>query len=304
MNRPLPQGLWPVMLTSFKSDGSIDWNGIDAITDWYISSGAVGLFACCLSSEMYTLTPNERLRLTRRVSQRSNGRVPIVAPGTFGGDLGSQAEFIKQMADTGVTAVVVIPNQLVAENEGEEILRNRIERLLLLTDSIPLGLYECPLQYTRLISPDTLRYIAPTGRFLYLKSISSNVELVRFKIEAVRNTPLGLFNANTPTALTSLQNGAAGLSPISANYFPELFSWLCDSFHDCSEKTRSLQRMLTLMESITPVKYPASAKYFLQQRGLPIHTKCRVGKIFLSRDDTMFLDNLGEIVLELIKSNL
>ena len=48
----LPKGVWPVMLTPFTQDGAIDWDGVDAITNWYIDSGVAGLFAVCLSSEM------------------------------------------------------------------------------------------------------------------------------------------------------------------------------------------------------------------------------------------------------------
>src|SRR5690554_373098 len=100
------------MLTPFQEDGAIDWAGVDSLVDWYIDNGAGGLFACCLSSEMYHLTSDERLALARRVSQRAAGRVPVVATGTFGGPLAEQAGFIRRMAETGVAAVVVMPNQL------------------------------------------------------------------------------------------------------------------------------------------------------------------------------------------------
>ncbi|MEA3334438.1 MAG: dihydrodipicolinate synthase family protein [Chloroflexota bacterium] len=302
MNKTLPGGLWPVMLTGFNSDGSIDWHSVDELTDWYIASGAAGLFACCLSSEMYELTPEERLSLVQHVVGRSNGRVPVVATGTFGGKLANQAAFVKQMADTGVEAVVAIPNQLVAPDENETLILDRLEHLLVLTDPLPLGLYECPVPHERLIPPETSRQLAATGRFLYLKSISSDPDLTQGKIDAVQGSRLGLYSANTPTALAALQGGAAGVSPISANFYPELFAWLCSAFRDKPEQARYLQRMLTLMESVTSVNYPAAAKYFLQQRGLSIQTKCRVRNIVLSGENMRFIDNLLEVATDLASS--
>lgn len=48
----IPSGLWPVMVTPFHEDRSIDWRGVDALTDWYLSAGAVGLFAVAQTIEM------------------------------------------------------------------------------------------------------------------------------------------------------------------------------------------------------------------------------------------------------------
>ena len=40
MNSPsgIPSGVWPVMLTPFNSDNSIDWAAFDELVDWYIDS--------------------------------------------------------------------------------------------------------------------------------------------------------------------------------------------------------------------------------------------------------------------------
>ena len=71
----LPAGVFPTMITPFVPDGSaIDWVVLDKLVDWYIASGVTGLFACCLSSEMYELSADERVELARRVKQRAAGR--------------------------------------------------------------------------------------------------------------------------------------------------------------------------------------------------------------------------------------
>src|SRR5262245_49567051 len=149
-----PTGVWPVMLTPFREDLSIDWAGVDRLTDWYIDAGVAGLFAVAQSSEMFALDDGERLALARRVVQRAGGRVPVVASGTFVRSAEEQAEFIKRLYETGVRAVTLLSGMLATAEEDDATWRGRVERLLALTDPIPLALYECPAPYHRLISPE------------------------------------------------------------------------------------------------------------------------------------------------------
>jgi 4-hydroxy-tetrahydrodipicolinate synthase len=285
------------MLTAFREDGAIDWNGVDALTDWYIEAGAAGLFACCLSSEMYHLTEQERLELVRRVVHRANGRAPVVATGTFGGAIEQQAEFMKKMADTGVQAVVVITSQLAAPEAPDALFQRQLEELLIATDPIPLGFYECPTPYKRLLSPFVLRWAAQTGRFLYLKDTSCDLTAIQAKLEAIQPTRLGLFNAHQPTALESLKCSAAGVSPTAANFYPELFVWLCK--HHQRQAAADLQERLNEMTPITTLQYPSSAKYFLQKRGLPITTRCRSRNERLTEETIAKLDALRIMAQEI-----
>lgn len=298
MNSPTaPAGLVPVMLTPFRADGAIDFDGLDALIEFYLEAGATGLFATCLSSEMYDLSPEERLTLTRHVVARAGDRVPVVATGTFGGDIQEQAAFIRRIGDTGISAAITISSQLTELEGSPEMLRENLHALAVATDTVPLGTYECPVPYKVLLSPDLLRELAETGRFSYHKDTSCDMRDIGAKLDAVRGTSLNLFNANTPTALDSLRAGAAGLSPISANFYPELYGHLCRHFNDRARQSEIdyLQRMLTVMDGVTRLCYPHSAKIFLQNRGLPIETTCRIttpplpyeiGRMLLSLDET------------------
>ena len=60
MNR-LPEGLWPVMLTPYDRDMRVDVKALEELVNFYIDQGASGLFANCLSSEMYELGYDEQL---------------------------------------------------------------------------------------------------------------------------------------------------------------------------------------------------------------------------------------------------
>lgn len=288
----LPRGLWPVMLNAFHEDGSIDWPGVDALTDWYIEKGSAGLFACCGSSEMFHLNDVERLAVTRRVVNRAGGRVPVVATGTFGGPLEDQARVVRHMADMGVDAVVVIVCLLAGRDENEEVLKRNMDRLLELTDPVPLGLYECPTPYHRLISPELFGYLGGTDRFLYHKDTVCDIDLLRLKIDAARNTRIGVYNAHFETGLEGLRHGAAGISPVAGNVFPELFSWLCAEYDEQPETAEEVQRMMTSLAPVVNNKYLVTCKRYLQRIGLPITTRCRSTDAGLTEFDEGLIDGL------------
>jgi 4-hydroxy-tetrahydrodipicolinate synthase len=287
------------MLTAFHENGDLDWRGIEALTEWYLAQGSAGLFANCQSSEMYLLDGDERVALTRSVVKRAGVQAPVVTTGTFGGPIEEQAEFVKRIADAGVAAVVVIPNQLASAEEDESVLRQRLETLMRLTDHIPLGFYECPAPYHRLLSADLTRWAAATGRFIYLKDTTCDPDAIRAKLHAVDDTPLGLYNANAQSALESLRDGAAGVSPIAANVYPELFSWLCANYASHPTEACKVQRFLRLAEPAVGVQYPASAKRTLQLRGLPITARCRAMQLRADHNLRSTQDSLLEALAEL-----
>src|SRR5690606_1999294 len=176
----------PVMLMPFQEDGSIDYNALEKLVDFYLEAGAGGLFANCLSSEMYQLSPEERIASVSFIVKHVNGRVPIVATGTFEDTIENQARFVKAMYATGVDAVIVITGLLAKEDDSEDVFRANVEKLLMLTDNVPLGFYECPVPYKRVISADFLERLVQTGRIKYHKDTSLDINSIRAKIAATK----------------------------------------------------------------------------------------------------------------------
>lgn len=296
----LPGGLWPVMLTPFLENNEVDYSTLKKLTYFYIDSGAQGLFSNCLSSEMFQLTTTERLKVIQTVVKAANSKARVVASGTFSPDMKKCAEFIKQVHDTGVDAVIVISNQIADIDEGDDVFKKRIELLLELTGNIPLGLYECPYPYKRLISTDLMGWLAQTGRFIYHKDTSCDLRSIQNKLEVIKGTPYSLYNANTITSLSSMESGAAGISPIGANLYPELYSFLISEFSrkGSSKPLVQLNAQLDLMDAIVDQCYPFSAKLFLQNRGFPITTTCRIQHGKMKSENHLKLDALMEIFLQ------
>jgi 4-hydroxy-tetrahydrodipicolinate synthase len=268
----LPKGFIPVMLTPFLSDGTIDYHGLAKLTEFYIEAGVAGLFANCLSSEMFELTEDERVEMTQFIVDQVNGRIPVVATGTFGGPIEQQAEFVKRIYATGLQAVIAITCMLAEEGESDDIFLGNTRQLIALTDNIPLGLYECPVPYKRVISSEILAELLPTGRIVYHKDTClDDVEVAR-RLAVGEGYKFGLYDAYMVNAVSSLRAGAAGLSCIQGNMFPELVVFLCNHFNDESKRKELalVQDFFTECMDLVHTAYPTIAKYTLQERGLPI----------------------------------
>jgi 4-hydroxy-tetrahydrodipicolinate synthase len=292
--KKLPKGLWPVMLTPIKEDNTVDYDCLEKLTEFYLSSGAAGLFANCLSSEMFQLTADERVEVTKRVVRTVNGRVPVISTGSFSTDMEVTSAFVKRLYDIGSTVVVISTSQPSLEGDSEDMFRTKMDVLLKKTGDIPLGLYECPVPYKRLLSPKTVGWLAGSERFFYHKDTSCDLKMIQRKIEAVKDTPLGIYNAHVPTGLESIVLGARGLSPIAANLYPELFRYLLQNFESGSNENeiKKLNNLLDIMDTIIHQNYPYSAKLFLQGRGFNISTKSRISR---GRITPQFLNKLKTV---------
>jgi len=271
------KGFIPVMLTPFLSNGNIDYPALTQLTEIYLQAGSSGLFANCLSSEMFELSGRERIQAIKHVIKVVNGAVPVVATGTFGGEISKQADFVKEVSDAGVEAVIAITSLLADENESDEIFNERVFDLLDQTDKIPLGFYECPVPYKRVLKPQQLADFVSTGRVIYHKDTCLDLEQIKEKLKLTAGKTFGLYDAYIVHAVESLKAGASGLSCIQGNYFPELIVWLCDHYNDKTlrDEVQVVQQFLIDNMDVMHNVYPMVSKYFLQKRGLNISTFTR-----------------------------
>jgi 4-hydroxy-tetrahydrodipicolinate synthase len=286
----------PVMLMAYQENGSIDFNGLERLTDFYIQAGSSGLFTNCYSTEMYELTQEERILNAKHVVKCAKGRVPVIAVGTFAETIDENVEMIRQMFDTGVNTVIIVSSKIVKQHEGNDIFLNRLKKILAQTDSIPLGIYECPVPYKRIVSPEIYEKLLSYGRITYHKDTSCNMNSVSSKLDVLKGTPIKFFEAHMPHAIASLRLGASGISAIAGNYFPEILSWICENYDnpDKQEDISFIEAEFARIDALIHEAYPVSAKYFLQLRGLNISPISRWYKKELTTTQKENLESLLE----------
>jgi len=293
MKNNFPQGVWPVMLTPFTTDGQVDYKALEELVEWYIKEKVSGLFAVCQSSEMFYLSLEERIKITKTIVKVADKRVPVIASGHISESFEDQVAELNAMAKTGAEAIILITNRLAKENEDDTVWLNNCKKLLDKIDfDLPLGFYECPYPYKRLLSEENLKWCASSGRFFFIKDTCCDIDMIKKRLKIIKGSNLKLYNANTTTLLESLRSGAAGFSGVMANFHPNLYVRLCEEFN--TKEAEEISDALTIASLIERQWYPVNAKYHLSSiEGLSIKTTCRV------KDDKYMTDTFKQEVHDL-----
>jgi 4-hydroxy-tetrahydrodipicolinate synthase len=299
-------GVWPVMLTPFDQNREIDWVSLEKLIDWYIAAGVHGLFAACQSSEMFFLSDAETVRLVRFVVEKAAGRVPVVASGHTATGFGQQVDQLGAIADCGVDSVILISNRLAMQGEGDGVMLNNIARITTqVTESVGLGIYECPYPYKRLLSDAVVDWCAKSGRYTFIKDTCCSLETIKRRLSLVKGSTLHIANANTQTLLATLRAGAHGFSGVMANFHPELYVWLYENWSGEPEKAERLSNYLSVAGLSEFLSYPVCAKDFQVSIGNFATSLCRSrepGSYFSSHEQSTMrqMVALGEDVLRSI----
>ncbi|MGY8684379.1 dihydrodipicolinate synthase family protein [Bradyrhizobium sp. UFLA05-153] len=262
------QGIIPVMLTPFTEADAIDFQGLENLIEWYIANGADALFAVAQSSEMQFLGLEERVELARFVARKAAGRLPVIASGHISESRQDQLTELTSIAATGVDGLVLVTNRLDPKREGGTAFMDHLRWLLdRLPADLPLGLYECPAPFRRLLSDDELRFCAESGRFAILKDVSCDLATVQRRVALTKNSKLAVVNANAAIAFDAMKAGSRGFTGVFTNFHPDLYKWLM--IHHSTEPALAddLSVYLALAAMAEPMGYPKLAKLYHQRLG-------------------------------------
>ena len=269
----IKNGIYPTMIVAYKESGEIDYEAMGELIEWYIKEGVHGIFALCQSTEIVYLSIEERLTLGKFVMDKVAGRVPVVMSGMTADTLEGQIEEAKLIAALKPDALVLLSNRI--DNDEHYTLTEKVKLILKeLPEDMPLGIYEIPVPYKRLITDEELEFMAKSGRFAFIKDTCCDIDLMRRRAEIVKGCNFGLFNANAATVLDTFRIGYAGFSGIMANIHPALYVWLFENQND--PKADRILQYVAMTSVIEARCYPVIAKRYLREYvGLPITDVCR-----------------------------
>ena len=297
LNKFINNGVFPTMITPYKENGEIDYDAVRCLTEYYIENGCNGIFAVCQSSEMWYLSLDERVKLAKAVVLAADGRIPVVASGHCGISKEEQIKEVNLMSQTGIDAFVFVSNRFDIHNDGDDVWIANAEKILSNIDSeLPLGIYECPIPYKRLLSEKIIDWCLKTKRFRFIKDTCCEPETLTNRLNQLRGSDLKLFNANIQTLLHSLKEGASGYSGIMANFHPSLITWLCNNFEKQPQKAEMISNLISMCGFTEGPAYPCTAKYHLNKNGIKmelISRSCDIKR--LNKYQMLIVDQMNEI---------
>lgn len=274
MNFEATYGVYPTMITPYRKNGEVDDTAVEALTEWYWKRGCDGIFADCQSSEIQFLTLEERVNILHTVMQKvhalaeqdpSRPRMTVVASGHVSDGFEDQVRELNAIAAEKPDALILISNRMDIANTSDEAWIADTGRLIAeLPAEMPLGIYECPKPYKRLLSGKMLRWCVENGRFYFVKDTCCDADLIRSRLNICKGSHLKLFNANAQTLLETARAGVYGYCGVMANFHPDLYSRLLRGDLDSSDASL-LQDFLGLAATIEGQTYPCCAKYYLNR---------------------------------------
>ena len=102
------RGVFPIAATPFSEDGSVDFESIDSLVDFYLESGAHGLTILGMMGEAHKLSDVESTEVIGRFMRRIDRRVPVVV-GVSSPSMLKIADLSKTAMDEGCAGVMITP---------------------------------------------------------------------------------------------------------------------------------------------------------------------------------------------------
>jgi dihydrodipicolinate synthase/N-acetylneuraminate lyase len=226
---PRYRGVFPVVPTTFKDDGSLDLESQKRCVDFMIDAGSNGLAILANFSEQFALSDEERETLTAAILKHVAGRVPVIVTTThFGSHVCASRS--RRAAEAGAAMVMVMPPYHGATiRAGEEKI---YEFYAAISEAIriPIMIQDAPVSGTALSAAFLARVAREIEQVAYFKietagAASKLREVIRLGGDAIEGPWDG---EEGITLMQDLEAGATGT--MTGGAYPDGFRLIVDAF--------------------------------------------------------------------------
>lgn len=149
------RGVYPIAPTPFAADGTVDFDSIDRLADFYVGIGATGLTVLGQLGEAPKLDQAESLAVVRRFIARS-GSLPVVVGVSAPGFAAMRALAHEAMAAGAAGVMIAPPNTLRTD---DQIVGYYQQAAQAIGGDIPFVLQDYPLTFSVQMTPGVIRRI-------------------------------------------------------------------------------------------------------------------------------------------------
>ncbi|PIV18720.1 MAG: 4-hydroxy-tetrahydrodipicolinate synthase [Elusimicrobia bacterium CG_4_10_14_3_um_filter_49_12_50_7] len=101
------KGAWTALVTPFREDESVDWEGLEKNVEFQIKEGILGLLPMGTTGESPTVSHEEHGAINKKVFERAAGRCGILA-GCGSNSTEESIKSVKFAAEAGIKAALII----------------------------------------------------------------------------------------------------------------------------------------------------------------------------------------------------
>jgi 4-hydroxy-tetrahydrodipicolinate synthase len=260
------RGAGVALITPFKTDLTIDFDGLGKIVDNQLVNNIDYLVVLGTTAETSTLNNAEKQQIVDYVCKRVDGKVPIVV-GVGGNHTQSVIDALKSMDLSKADAILsVVPYFSKPTQEG--IFQHYMA--IIKASPLPLILYNVPGRTSVSMSADTtLRLAHASDKIIATKEASGNFAEIT---KILRDKPEGfiVISGDDSIIVPMIAIGAEGVISVAANVVPKALADLTHFALDGNFEAAAQQhlRLQRICDALFVEGSPAGAKSALHSVGI------------------------------------
>jgi 4-hydroxy-tetrahydrodipicolinate synthase len=259
------QGCGTALVTPFRSDLSLDEEGLRRLVRRQIEGGIHFLVPCGTTGENPTLSREEHLRVVEITLEEAKGKTPVLA-GCGGNDTREVVELARDLEGLGSDGLLVVtPYYNKPTPEGLFQHYREVAR----ATRLPIVVYNVPGRTGTNVDPSTLKRLAEIETVVGVKEASGNISQIAAIFQTVPES-FAVLSGDDAITLPVIALGGVGVISVASNEVPFAMARLASL---CLEgdfpAAREMQRRLhALMEINFVESNPGPVKAALALMGL------------------------------------
>jgi 4-hydroxy-tetrahydrodipicolinate synthase len=204
MSIPTPFGrLLTAMVTPFKDDLSIDWDGVEKLAAHLQSTGHDGIVVNGTTGEAPTTSDDEKIEIIKVVKRATGGKLKIVA-GAGNNETSHSIEQAEMAAKAGADGLLVVTPYY---NKPPQAGIEAHFRAMASSTDIPVMMYDIPGRTGVPIEPDTICRLAEHKNIVALKDAKGDVASTSW---VIKRSGIPVYSGDDILNLPLLSVGAVG----------------------------------------------------------------------------------------------
>lgn len=253
------------LATPMLDNGDVDWVNLDKFVEFHVTEGTDAIVAVGTTGESATLDCKEHCAVIRRVVEKVNGRIAVIA-GTGANSTTEAIELTQAAKDAGADAcLLVTPYYNKPTQEG---LYQHYKAIAEAVD-IDQILYNVPGRTSCDMLPDTILRLSSVPNIVGVKEATGDLERAKYLID---NAPEGfaIYSGDDATAVELMLLGGHGNISVTANVAPKAMSEVCRlAIAGDAENARKVNQSVEVLHSSLFVESnPIPVKWALHEMGL------------------------------------
>ncbi len=222
MRKPLFTGCATALVTPFKN-GEVDYPALDRLVEDQIANGVSALVAVGTTGEPATMSWEEHLAVIRRVVEKADHRVPVIA-GTGSNSTAEAVDAAKHSAEFGADAqLVVTPYYNKTSQAGLVAHFNAIADAA----TLPVIVYNVPARTGLNIGPEALAQICEHENVIAVKEASPDIAQAMEKMRLCGDK-VDFYCGNDDLIVPTISFGFKGVISVLSNILPAETSKMAD----------------------------------------------------------------------------